>query len=118
MICLDAAVCHGYSVLGLSSRPQAHDPFQLQICVYQLQAPAVESLQNRTAHPSQSPFSFRTPTGRRHPNTALPRSLNNLTVREAIADTLYRYIIGLDTANATLFDSAFTVDALLTSKAK
>ncbi|KAF7591513.1 hypothetical protein BBP40_001503 [Aspergillus hancockii] len=41
----------------------------------------------------------------------LPSSLPSLTVREAITDALYRCLLGLDTADITLFDSAFTKDA-------
>ncbi|KAB8266187.1 hypothetical protein BDV32DRAFT_143911 [Aspergillus pseudonomiae] len=40
-----------------------------------------------------------------------PSSLPSLTTREAIADTLYRCVGGFDTADAALFDSAFTKDA-------
>ncbi|KAK9317837.1 hypothetical protein V1522DRAFT_409055 [Lipomyces starkeyi] len=42
---------------------------------------------------------------------ALPSALPSLGVREAITDALYRCVIGLDTADVALFDSAFTQDA-------
>ncbi|KAK9482352.1 hypothetical protein V1527DRAFT_476622 [Lipomyces starkeyi] len=42
---------------------------------------------------------------------ALPGALPSLGVREAITDALYRCVIGLDTADIALFDSAFTQDA-------
>ncbi|KAF6220921.1 hypothetical protein HO133_002601 [Letharia lupina] len=42
---------------------------------------------------------------------AYPSSLASLQVREAISDALYRCVLGLDTANKHLFDSAFTHDA-------
>lgn len=41
------------------------------------------------------------------PATLLPA----LGLREAITDALYRGVLGFDTADATLFDSAFTPDA-------
>lgn len=41
----------------------------------------------------------------------LPIALSSLSVREAITDALYRGVIGLDTADVALFDSAFTDDA-------
>ena len=44
---------------------------------------------------------------------ALPSTLSSLSVREAIIDTLYRCVNGLDTADVALFDSAFTKDANL-----
>ncbi|KAI9732029.1 MAG: hypothetical protein M1818_007624 [Claussenomyces sp. TS43310] len=44
---------------------------------------------------------------------SLPSALPSLSVREAIADALYRGVVGLDTANDALFDSAFTQDAVL-----
>ncbi|KAK9323677.1 hypothetical protein V1517DRAFT_88767 [Lipomyces orientalis] len=44
---------------------------------------------------------------------ALPSALPSLSVREAITDALYRGVIGLDTADVALFDSAFTEDAIL-----
>ncbi|GAB1194395.1 hypothetical protein APSETT444_003640 [Aspergillus pseudonomiae] len=40
-----------------------------------------------------------------------PSSLPSLATREAITDTLYRCVGGFDTADAALFDSAFTKDA-------
>ncbi|KAE8137982.1 hypothetical protein BDV38DRAFT_282591 [Aspergillus pseudotamarii] len=40
-----------------------------------------------------------------------PTKLPTLTTREAITDTLYRCVGGLDTADTALFDSAFTKDA-------
>ena len=42
---------------------------------------------------------------------ALPTSLSSLGVREAITDALYRGVLGLDTNDKALFDSAFTQDA-------
>ena len=42
---------------------------------------------------------------------ALPSALSFLVAREAIADAIYRCVIGLDTADIALFDSAFTQDA-------
>lgn len=44
---------------------------------------------------------------------ALPSALPSLSVREAIIDAIYRGVIGLDTADDALFDSAFTQDAIL-----
>lgn len=44
---------------------------------------------------------------------ALPSALPTLSTRDAIIDALYRGIIGLDTANETLFTSAFTPDGVL-----
>lgn len=42
---------------------------------------------------------------------SLPATLSpSLTPREAITDTLYRFMYGMDTNDATLFDSAFTQD--------
>ncbi|CAJ2512263.1 Uu.00g052780.m01.CDS01 [Anthostomella pinea] len=41
---------------------------------------------------------------------ALPASLPSLTEREAITDTLYRAIVGIDTADKALFDSALADD--------
>ncbi|MCJ1436259.1 hypothetical protein MMC27_005637 [Xylographa pallens] len=43
---------------------------------------------------------------------SLPAALSpSLTSREAIADALYRFVIGMDTNDIALFDSAFTQDA-------
>ena len=42
---------------------------------------------------------------------AHPTSLSGLGVREAITDALYRCVLGLDTNDRALFDSAFTQDA-------
>ena len=42
---------------------------------------------------------------------ALPSSLSSLSVREAITDALYRAVLGLDTSDKALFDSALTQDA-------
>ena len=42
---------------------------------------------------------------------ALPASLPSLGVREAITDAIYRCVLGLDTDDKALFDSAFTPDA-------
>lgn len=44
---------------------------------------------------------------------ALPASLASLTEREAITDALYRAVIGLDTADQALFNSAMTDDTFL-----
>ncbi|KAK9453080.1 hypothetical protein V1511DRAFT_489988 [Dipodascopsis uninucleata] len=43
---------------------------------------------------------------------ALPASLDSLSVREAIADAIYRAVGGVDTADHALFESAFTADAI------
>ncbi|KAJ5108263.1 hypothetical protein N7456_004938 [Penicillium angulare] len=44
---------------------------------------------------------------------ALPASLSpSLSGRDAVADALYRCVIGLDTADEALFKSAFTTDAV------
>ncbi|KAJ5280634.1 hypothetical protein N7478_006006 [Penicillium angulare] len=44
---------------------------------------------------------------------ALPVSLSPpLSGRDAVADALYRCVIGLDTADEALFKSAFTIDAV------
>lgn len=45
--------------------------------------------------------------------TSLPSSLSSLSSREAITDALYRSVIGLDTADIALFDSAFSEGASL-----
>ena len=42
---------------------------------------------------------------------ALPSSLSSLSVREAITDAIYRAVLGLDTGDKALFDSALTQDA-------
>ncbi|RFU29579.1 hypothetical protein B7463_g6765, partial [Scytalidium lignicola] len=43
---------------------------------------------------------------------SLPAALSPaLSTREAIADALYRCVLGFDTADTVLFDSAFTQDA-------
>ena len=42
---------------------------------------------------------------------ALPASLSSLSVREAITDAIYRAVLGLDTGDKALFDSALTQDA-------
>ncbi|CAD6586383.1 MAG: hypothetical protein ASARMPRED_002521 [Alectoria sarmentosa] len=42
---------------------------------------------------------------------AFPTSLSSLNVREAITDAIYRCVLGLDTDDQALFDSAFTPDA-------
>lgn len=42
---------------------------------------------------------------------SLPTSLSSLGVREAITDAVYRCVLGLDTDDKALFDSAFTPDA-------
>lgn len=44
---------------------------------------------------------------------ALPIALPSLSLREAVIDSLYRCVLGLDTADVALFDSAFTKDAIL-----
>lgn len=41
-----------------------------------------------------------------------PHVLSGLTAREAITDTLYRAVNGLDTANSALFNSALTDDSV------
>lgn len=43
--------------------------------------------------------------------TDLPTTLPGLTDRETIKDALYRCVTGLDTGDATFFESAFTADA-------
>lgn len=45
--------------------------------------------------------------------TSLPISLSSLSKREANTDALYRCIVGLDSADIALFDSAFSEDASL-----
>ncbi|KAB8238568.1 hypothetical protein BDV23DRAFT_190640 [Aspergillus alliaceus] len=40
-----------------------------------------------------------------------PKNLPSLSTREAITDALHRCILGFDTADSALFDSAFTEDA-------
>ena len=42
---------------------------------------------------------------------SLPLHLSNLTDREAIADAIYRAVIGADSNDQELFDSAFVPDA-------
>jgi hypothetical protein len=42
---------------------------------------------------------------------SLPNALPSLGVREAVTDALYRCVLGLDTADQALFDSALTQDA-------
>lgn len=44
---------------------------------------------------------------------AFPASLPALGLREAITDALYRCVLSFDTADLTLFESAFTADATL-----
>lgn len=43
----------------------------------------------------------------------VPTILSGLSVREAIADAVYRGVLSIDTADAVLFDSSFTDDAVL-----
>lgn len=42
---------------------------------------------------------------------SFPSSLPSLSLREAITDAAYRCVLGLDTADVALFDSAFHQDA-------
>ena len=43
----------------------------------------------------------------------LPVQLPSLSTNDAIADPIYRCVVGIDTADAALFESAFTADAIL-----
>lgn len=43
---------------------------------------------------------------------ALPTVLSSLSTKEAIIDGLYRFVLGLDTADLTLFESAFAEDGV------
>ena len=42
---------------------------------------------------------------------AAPTTLRGLSTREAISDAIYRAVLGLDTTDKALFDSAFMQDA-------
>lgn len=44
--------------------------------------------------------------------TALPAVLSSLSTMEAITDALYRFVLGLDNADLTLFESAFAEDGV------
>ena len=43
---------------------------------------------------------------------ALPTSLSSLSPREAVADAMYRALLGLDTGDSAMFDASMTNDAV------
>lgn len=45
--------------------------------------------------------------------STVSNAISGLTTREAITDALYRAVVGLDTADETMFDSAFTSEGVL-----